>query len=76
MLIAIFAVQMLFFWCAVQIFWCAGKNIFERAVQTFAASLPPFSVSFCYLMTQVLPPYGASFAALWHEFSRLNLKLN
>jgi len=41
-LIAIFAVQMLF--SGVQ-----EKN-FERAVQAFAVSLPPFGVSFCRLM--------------------------
>jgi len=35
-------------------FWCAEQKNFERAVQTFAA-----------FMAQVLPPYGASFAALW-----------
>ncbi len=43
---------MLFFWCAVLIFWCAGKEI-ESAVQTFAVSLPP---------------YGESFDAFWQEF--------
>jgi len=41
-LIAIFAVQMLFF-------WCAGKKKFERAVQTFATSLPPYGANFAYL---------------------------
>jgi len=41
-LIAIFDVEMKFFWCAVQF---------------FAASLPPFGVSFCRLIVQVLLPY-------------------
>jgi len=44
------------------------KNFFECAVQTFAASLPPFGVSFYLLMVRVLPPYGESFAAFWCEF--------
>jgi hypothetical protein len=34
MLIAIFAVQMIFFWCAVQTFWCAVQ-FFWFAVQFF-----------------------------------------
>jgi len=46
---------------------------FERAIQTFAASLPPFGVSFCCLMGRVLSPYGTSFAALWHLFCLLML---
>jgi len=49
-LIAIFAVQM--------------KKKFERAVQTFAASLSHFGVSFCRLVARFLPPYGKCFAAL------------
>jgi hypothetical protein len=57
---AIFAVQMLFFWCAEQ-------KKFERAVQTFAILWRKF---YC-LMARVLPPYGLSFAALWREFCRV-----
>jgi len=34
----------------------------ECAVQTFAASLPPFGISFYRLMARVLPPFGISFA--------------
>jgi len=41
---------------------CCQK--FERAVQTFATSLPPFGVGFFRLMARVLPPNGASFASL------------
>jgi len=51
---------------------CRKKN-FESAVQTFAASLPPFGVSFCNLMARVLPPYGVSFASLWRVFFCLML---
>ncbi len=29
------------------------------------------STNFCRLMMQVLPPFGTSFAALWHEFCHL-----
>jgi len=57
---AIFAVQMLFFWCAEQ------KN-FELTVQTFAA----LWLKFCHLVTQVLPPYDSSFAALWPSTKKL-----
>jgi len=35
------------------------------AVQTFAVSLPPFGISFCCLMGQVLTPF-ASFAVFCH----------
>jgi len=67
-LIAIFAVQMQFFFAVQMIhFWCAGKKFLSVQYKL----LPPFGVSFCLLMVQVLPPYGASFAALWQEFLRL-----
>jgi len=59
-----------FFGVQLQIFG-VQEIFFELAVQTFAASLPPFGVSFCRLMAQVLLPYGASYAALWQEFCRL-----
>jgi len=69
-LIAILAVQMIFF-CVQYTFFGVQEKKFERPVQTFAASLPPFSVSFCRLMVRVLPYDGASFGALWHKFCRL-----
>jgi len=63
-----FAVQMIFFWCAVQICLVCWKKIFERAVQTFAAFWQKFcfsekkfwvcSTNFCRLMVQVLPLYS------------------
>jgi len=52
---------MLFFAVQMILFWCAGKKI-EFAVQTFATFWSKF-----------LPPYEASFAALWHKFCRLML---
>jgi len=48
-LIAIFAVQMIFFWCAVQIFWCAGKKILSEQYKLLPQVLPPYE--------RVLPPY-------------------
>jgi len=38
-------------------FFGVQEKFFERAVQTIAASLPPFGVSFCRLLVPVLPPY-------------------
>jgi len=63
---AIFAVQMLFFWCAAQKkFGCAVQKLLPpygtsfAAVQTFAALWRKF----CHLMTRVLP-------ALWPSTNR------
>jgi len=48
--ICYFAVQMLFFAVQIIFFWCA--------VQIFAVSLLPLSVSFCYQMGRILSPCG------------------
>jgi len=68
----LFAVQMIFFGVQYKFFGVQEKN-FEHAVQTFAASLPSFGVSFCHLMAQVLLPYGVSFVTLWRLFCCLML---
>jgi len=70
MLIAIFAIEMLFFCSTNAIFLVCRKKKIECAVQTFVASLPPFG-KFCRLMVRVLPPYGSSLAALWRVFCSL-----
>jgi hypothetical protein len=59
MLIAIFAVQIIFFGVQHK-FWCAGKKNLSAQYKL----LLPFGVSFCCLLARVLPPYGACFAAL------------
>jgi len=51
-----------FFGVQYQFFGVQEKN-FERVVQIFASSLPPFGVSFCRLTAQVWPSYGTCFAA-------------
>jgi hypothetical protein len=49
-------------------FFGVQEKKIECAVQTFAASLPPFGISsatlwreFCHLMTEVLPCFGAQY---------------
>jgi len=73
--IAIFAEQMLFFCCTNEMFCVCSTNFFKCAVQTFAASLPPFGVRFCRLLAQVLLPYGTSFAPLWRKICHLMLHI-
>ncbi len=60
-IIAIFAVQMLFF--GVQ-----NKNILSaqyKLLPPYGTCFVTFLHKFCCFMTQVLPPYDLSFAALW-----------
>jgi len=52
---AIFEVKMIFFWCAVQIFWCAGKKKLiaqYKLLPAYGASFAPLSWKFCSVLQE------------------------
>jgi hypothetical protein len=52
---AIFEVKMKFFWCALQIFWYAGKNFFiakYKLLPPYGASFATFWLKFCSVLQE------------------------